>query len=866
MVVSGVIKKITFWTIFLFLTLVSTSFAGYNTYQNIPNSYTNIGVPFDLTVLPDGNIWYVDYAGNRLVKINQSKEILRTVGRSGSNEGEFASQIIGLTVDSSGKLYVLSDCKVYILDSNGGYLSSWGDCGAEEEKFTTPKGIVWDSFSDTIFISNYNKHNVQHFEKDGTYISSFGTFGSGNGELNEPGGLTTDSTGNVYVTDGSNHRVVVFDSNGVFMFNFDATASGSNFNAVKDIAILSNGQLLVTDQNDPKIHRFESDGTWISSFGTNGTGEDEFMAPQYLTVDDDDNIYVSDWNLNSILKFNSLGIFQWGYRNSGTENGLLTIPTSVAVDSNGDILVLYNGPFAPEVNKYNSSGVYVSTLLDFSDIGEIAAYHMKVDDADKIYISHISGVKVFNSDGTLDFSFGASGTGNGEFAEARGLGILSNGNIVVSDYFNARVQIFDSSGNYISQFGQLGTGNGEFMIPESIYVDGADNIYVVDNYEGVDGAETGRIQKFSSTGVYIEDFDSGSTNRSVRLGGITQDIDGNFFVVDMFGNKVHKYDSTGNFIESFGDFGTGITQFNNPSGITYHPIGNFLLVADDNSSRVHMIAEGVRILNLTPSSDVVNVDTEESLVTKFYDPSTPGLDSIQSKMSFGDYLVADFDVDLSDDRDWSEVNPISLPSESKTMIQGLNPSDAPGVSEVYDLYVVKKTGNTGVVICPEVDSLSEITSDCTGNIPLNEGDFGLSVVNISGTDYYKVSDTSAEGVLGVTTVQEPPVDDENEEENEGNGNSNSNSNSESEPDVVYTASNDINNTEEKSDDGDENEVESPISTPTAPSTPSQTENTQQDKELEKQIRANVFEFWWLIILFLLLIAGTYKYIKEKKEE
>src|SRR5688572_30013759 len=131
----------TIFASFLFLLFSHVSFAGYNTDINIPTTYKNMGIPEDLIVLPDNNIWYADSQGYRIVKINPSGTILRTVGRQGNDEGEFESAPIGLTTDSAGKLYVLTSCRVYTLDSNGGYLDSWGACGTEPEEFSVVKGI-----------------------------------------------------------------------------------------------------------------------------------------------------------------------------------------------------------------------------------------------------------------------------------------------------------------------------------------------------------------------------------------------------------------------------------------------------------------------------------------------------------------------------------------------------------------------------------------------------------------------------------------------------------------------------------------------------------------------------------------------------
>ena len=52
-----------------------------------------------------------------------------------------------------------------------------------------------------------------------TYVvtATWGTNGSGDGQLHYPEDIALDAAGNVYVTDGGNHRFEKFTSNGTFV-------------------------------------------------------------------------------------------------------------------------------------------------------------------------------------------------------------------------------------------------------------------------------------------------------------------------------------------------------------------------------------------------------------------------------------------------------------------------------------------------------------------------------------------------------------------------------------------------------------------------------------------------------------------------
>ena len=78
-----------------------------------------------------------------------------------------------------------------------------------------------------------------------------------------------------------------------------------------------------------------------------------------------------------------------------------------------------------------------------------------------------------------------------------GVGILSNGNIVVAEWSGNRLQIFDSLGNFVRI-----VGAGEVLEPQHLFVDADDNILVADSGNH-------RIQVFNQNGDHIKTIGAG---------------------------------------------------------------------------------------------------------------------------------------------------------------------------------------------------------------------------------------------------------------------------------------------------------------------------------------------------------------------
>ena len=89
----------------------------------------------------------------------------------------------------------------------------------------------------------------------------------------------------------------------------------------------------------------------------------------------------------------------------------------------------------------------------------------------------------------------------GEFESPLGIGMDSQGNIIVADHDNDRVQKLSPDGKPLTQWGSERTPPQQFRQPTGIAVDAQGNTYVVDK-------NNERIQKLSTTGEHLAQWGS----------------------------------------------------------------------------------------------------------------------------------------------------------------------------------------------------------------------------------------------------------------------------------------------------------------------------------------------------------------------
>lgn len=165
---------------------------------------------------------------------------------------------------------------------------------------------------------------------------------AGGRPLADPFAVAVDPrNGNVLVTDARNQRVVVYEPDGEFLYEFGSTGSGAGeFARPTGIAVDPEGFLYVADFLRDRIQKFTASGEFLLEWGGQGSGAGEFQSPNGVAVDEEGHVYVADFQNSRVQVFTGTGdLVRTIGRPGRVGKGRLHYPTDVKIGPGGRTFV-----------------------------------------------------------------------------------------------------------------------------------------------------------------------------------------------------------------------------------------------------------------------------------------------------------------------------------------------------------------------------------------------------------------------------------------------------------------------------------------------------------------------------------------------
>jgi DNA-binding beta-propeller fold protein YncE len=187
---------------------------------------------------------------------------------------------------------------------------------------------------------------------------------------------------------------------------------------------------------------------FIREWGGFGSGNGQFVSPYGIAIDQDGNVYVSDYGSEDVQKFAPDGTWLLTFGGHGSDAGQLSFQAGVTVAPDGTIWVADFGN--ARIQQFTSDGAVLSEWSGGTSDGEglKGPGAVAVDAAGWMYVADTIGHRVLVRDPAGDLAaIIGGGADSVRFADPVGIALDEEGPIYVADARLGHVRKFTMAGS-----------------------------------------------------------------------------------------------------------------------------------------------------------------------------------------------------------------------------------------------------------------------------------------------------------------------------------------------------------------------------------------------------------------------------------
>ncbi len=232
-----------------------------------------------------------------------------------------------------------------------------------------------------------------------------------------------------------------------------------------------------------RVQHLDAQGNFIKAWRLPRLSSDKPEGPEGIAVGPDGNVYIAGTHEHHVMVFTTGGklLRYWG--GLGTKPGEFIYPSNIAFDSKGHVFVSEYGD-NDRIQVFDQQGKFLYAFGHFGfGPGEFSRPQAMVIDHDILYVTDACNhrIDVFKTDGTYLRSMGSLGSGPGQFRFPFGLCEDRDGNLIVCEFGNNRVQLIDkSTGKCLGIWGSGGRDPGQLAYPWGVAVDRRNRVIAMD--------------------------------------------------------------------------------------------------------------------------------------------------------------------------------------------------------------------------------------------------------------------------------------------------------------------------------------------------------------------------------------------------
>lgn len=313
----------------------------------------------------------------------------------------------------------------------------------------------------------------------------------------------------------------------------------SNGDTIPDGVAIANG----LDPRDPIVGL---PGGWVlqRQFGSGGNSSGQFstsLPSPTRVLYKNHLLFVLDTGHNKIQVWNRFtGAYVGSYGSLGEGNGQFLRPYGMAMDprpGTNRLAVVDQGNYRVQVLDFNpTTGTNMTYLFSFGETNSLPSpKDVAIAPDGRFYVTEEFSVRIYSATGVYQALLASGGAAAGSVVRPWGVAVGTDGQVVVADSENNRIQSWNSAGTWLWATGTQGSASGQLNGPKDVAFGPGGFVYVADTVNA-------RMALYRSSGQFVANLGIHGSSFEIQMVvpySLDPVLNSNVvYVADTFNNRV----------------------------------------------------------------------------------------------------------------------------------------------------------------------------------------------------------------------------------------------------------------------------------------------------------------------------------------
>lgn len=262
--------------------------------------------------------------------------------------------------------YVITSCTVTVLSNDP--VLVYGSAEVVEQELQYPRDVAVDNATGNVYVADSGNNRLVIYSRQGSWLHGFPI--SSDDDYTSCGIAVDEERRMIVCSEVLINGADLVETKSILKFSLEGqplskAPLGGMLRTGLSLSVNSLGQTVIADSEQDLVFIYDAKGRFLKRIGESGTGRGQFQRPTFVCVGSDDAIVVTDSGNSRIQVFDRTGRFVYCFGEIGNGKGQFNLPFGVTTDRFGNVLVVDGAN--NRVQVFGKRGKFVGCIESLGD-------------------------------------------------------------------------------------------------------------------------------------------------------------------------------------------------------------------------------------------------------------------------------------------------------------------------------------------------------------------------------------------------------------------------------------------------------------------------------------------------------------------